>query len=584
MSYHLRLLPLLSLLAGAVAAPACAPAEPSDDGSESSESNLAVDPRLEQEVRTNLTRLEKEIGASHLASYRGYGSIVGQFMWALDVEYGESPALLKRRAEVLASPIYFSMPDVLPDPVVGRRTPFHGMDENQLSSLAASEDFVWNSHRSFNGGSKDGVRPFSVCETKFMIAIAKGEVTDASFVSGGRVFAFDPYAHAYAAWAKTDAGHCSQADLDEFYNYRGLGELRPSWLESNYEDRVLRRMASMCKDPPEEWWGRCGEYGAGRLRFREKKNRAMALRQMVYAPADEAYVTSPYNAALLLEDRLGDGVAEMVKPGPLDLLARARFEITHSTLGTKWVTVSLDKKSLQVDDGPALAIGSATLAIGDTGQFTAKLTGSFTFAGGSSATATLPPRVVKAIIDVDPGWKREYADAPDMGLVRLFPDRAAFVKRFTSMLDRHEHFYKTYSSNDENDPTIISQPSPLVACSVTLDAAKAWAHAGSPPGSRAGLIFLMRVPYKDILTGDTRSIDTLGRLSATDPLHAGPKVLTLDRVYGEPGAFDMSRVWLDVATLSNDLYASENEVSKFGAVPAEEIEGILVLGKPANVP
>lgn len=555
-----------------------------DDGAESSESSLAVDPRLEQEVRTNLTRLEKEIGASHLASYRGYGSIVGQFMWALDVEYGENRALLQRRAEVLASPVYFSMPDVLPDPVVGRRTPFHGMSEAELESVAASEDFVWNSHRTFNGGSKDGVRPFSVCETKFMIAIARGEIAEASFVSGGRVWSFDPYARAYAGWSRPDAGHCTQADLDEFYDYRGLGELRPSWLESNYEDRVLRRMASMCKDPPQDWWGRCGEYGAGRLRFRERKNRAMALRQMVFAPADEAYLTSPYNAALLLEDRLGDGVAELVKPGALDLLARARFEIAHSTLGTRWVTVSLDKRSLQLDDGPALAIATSSLAIADTGQFTAKLTGSFSFADGTSATATLPPRAIKAIVDVDPAWKREYADAPDMGLLRLFPtDRAALLKRFTSMLDRHEHFYKTYSSNDEDDPTIISQPSPLVACSVTINAAKAWAHAGSPPGSRAGLIFLMRVPFRDVLTGDPRSIDTLGRLGP-DPLHGGPRVLTLDRVYGEAGAFDMSRVWLDLATLSNDLYASENEISKFGAVPAEQIEGILVLGKPANVP
>lgn len=572
------LFPALTLI---VAGSACS-APLLEEEAVSTETGLAVDPKLEAAVRVNLERLEKEIGVSHLASYRGYGSIVGQFMWALDVEYGEDPALLRRRAEVLAAPVYFSMPDILPEPGVGRRTVFHGMDETAFSKLGQNQDFVWSSHKSFNGGSKDGIRPFSVCETKFLIGISKEEITGA-FASGGYVTAFDPYAHAYAAWAAPEAGNCTQKDLDEFFNYRGLGELRPSWLESNYQDRVLRRYATMCKDPPPEWWGRCGEYGAGRLRVRERKNRAMALRQMVYDPADEAYITSPYNQVLLLEDRLGDGVAELVTPGPLDLFANARFEIQHSTLGSKWVTVSWDKKTYTVDGGPALSVTSANLSIESTGSFTGALRASFTFADGSWATAQLPPRVIKAIIRTDPAWKPEYADAPDMGLLRLFPnDKAALLRRFTSMLDRHEHFYQTYSSNDENDLTIVSQPSPLVACSVTVNASRAWAWAGTPPGGRAGLIFLMRVPFRDILTADARSIDTLGRLSS-DPLHGGPKVLTIDDVYAQ-GSLDMRRVWLDLATLSNDLYSPENEVSKFGHVPAEQIEGILVLGKPGALP
>lgn len=583
MSYLAKCLPLLAAMGIGACAGACvAPNDGVDDGVEVSEANLAVHPKLEAEVRKNLERLEKEIGVSHLASYRGYGSIVGQFMWALDVEYGENRPLLERRAQVLASPIYFSMPEIMPDPEVGRRTPFHGMNEAQFQSLASSEDFIYGSHKSINGGSKDGVRPFSVCETKYLIEIAKGSVSDPSFTSGGRVTSFTPYANAYAAWASVSAGNCSQKDLEEFYNYRGLGELRPSWLESNFQDRVLRRMASVCKDPPQEWWGRCGEYGSGRLRFREKKNRAMALRQMAYAPADESYMTSPYNTVLLLEDRLGDGIAEWVKPGKLDLLARARFELDHPTLGKKWVTVSNDKKALQVDGGPLLTLSDATVDISGTGQFTGQIRGSFTFADGTFARATLPPRVIKAAIDVDPNWKREYADASDMGLTRLYPDKASLLKRFTSMLDRHESFYKTYSSNDENDLTVVSQPSPLVACSVTLNAAEGWAHAGTPPGGRAGLIFLMRVPFKDILAGDDRSIDTLGRLNAADPTHSGPKVLTLGKALTD--GLDMNRVWLDLATLSNDLYASENEISKFGSVPAEQIEGILVLGKPGALP
>lgn len=591
----MRKLPSFSAL-GLLAsiAVACTAPEAGDEAEASTSDLTNIDPKLDQAVFQNLTRLEKEIGAGHLASYGGWGGIVGQFMWALDVEYRESPAMLKRRAEVLASPVYFSMPDVLPDADVGRRTPFHGMDEAAFTTLGANEDFVWQSHRAFNGGSKDGIRPFSVCETKFLIGISKGEIDDPAFTSQKRITSFDPYAKAYAAYAAS----CSERDLADWYNYRGLGELRPSWLESNYQDRVLRRYATMCKNPPQEWWGRCGEYGQGRAAVRDKKNRAMALRQMAYDPrpeskigalSDEAYMTSPYNAALILEDRLGDGIGELVTPGPLELLANARFELARGA-EKKWVTVTNDKK-LVVDGGETLTMASATLTITDKGTFTAQLNASFTFADGTSATATIPPRVVKALLRVDPAWKREWAGAPDMGLLQLFPDGAGclgnvaspatcpLLKRFTSMLDRHEHFYKTYSSNDEDDPTIISQPSPLVACSVTVNAARAWAWAGTPPGGRAGLIFLMRVPFADILTGDKRSIDTLGRV---DPARA-PKVLTLEAVYASK-RLDIGRIWLDLATLSNDLYATENEISKFGAVPADEIEGILVLGKPGALP
>jgi hypothetical protein len=588
---------------GASLVSGCFVADVADEEVASTDSELHVHPKLAAEVRANLERLEKEIDRGHLSSYRGYGSIVGQFMWALDVEYGEDRPLLERRAQVLASPVYLSMPEVLPDPAVGRRTPFHGMDEDAFAKLATNHDFVWGSHKSFNGGKKHGVRPFSVCETRFMIGISKGEIADPSFVSDRRITAFLPYAHAYAAWAAPDAGNCSKRDLDEWYNYRGLGHLRPSWLEANYQDRVLRRMASVCKDPPPSWWGRCGEYGAGRLRFRDRKNRAMTLRQMVYDPrpeakigarTDEEHMTSPYNQVLLVEDRMDDGVADLIAPGPLDLFAHARFEIEHPTLGARWVTASRDKKQLAVDGGPTLDVTAANLAIASTGKFTGQLRATFDLAGGVRATATLPPHVIRAILRVDPKWKKEYAGDADFGLLRVFADGSGcggaspttatcpLLKRFTSLLDRHEHFYQTYSTNDEHDQTIISQPSPLVACSVTLNAARGWAFAGTPEGGRAGLIFLMRVPFKDILTGDRRSIDTLGRLGP-DPLHGGPEVLTLERVYAE-GSLDMTRVWLDLATLSSDIYAYENEISKLGAVPADQIEGILVLKKPGNVP
>ena len=45
----------------------------------------------------------------------------------------------------------------------------------------------------------------------------------------------------------------------------------------------------------------------------------------------------------------------------------------------------------------------------------------------------------------------------------------------------------------------------------------------------------------------------------------------------------MSSAWLDIASLSNNQYETEHEISAFGAVPAGEIEGILVVRKPAAV-
>jgi hypothetical protein len=135
---------------------------------------------------------------------------------------------------------------------------------------------------------------------------------------------------------------------------------------------------------------------------------------------------------------------------------------------------------------------------------------------------------------------------------------------------------------------ISQQPSPLVACSVTLRASHEWDDAGTPPGGHAGFIYLMRIPFAEILSSDARSIDTLGRLkdangdgAPDDDLRAGPKVATIERLYSGDLPLEMDKVWLDIATLSNNAYATEHEISKFGSVPAEQIEGILVVRRPA---
>jgi hypothetical protein len=84
----------------------------------------------------------------------------------------------------------------------------------------------------------------------------------------------------------------------------------------------------------------------------------------------------------------------------------------------------------------------------------------------------------------------------------------------------------------------------------------------------------MRIPFKDILTGNDRSVSTI---------MPGPKTTSIQSLYAGQGSLDFSSLWLDIASLSNNLYQTEHEISAFGAVRADQIEGILVIRKPAAV-
>jgi hypothetical protein len=138
-----------------------------------------------------------------------------------------------------------------------------------------------------------------------------------------------------------------------------------------------------------------------------------------------------------------------------------------------------------------------------------------------------------------------------------------------------EKFYRTYSALSADYYGISSQPSPLVACSITLGASHHWDTAGTPSGGTAGFIFLMRIPFADILTGNDTSVATL---------MPAPKTMSIQSLYAGTNRLDMTRAWLDIASLSNNQYANEHEISAFGAVRPDQIEGILVIRKPAAVP
>jgi hypothetical protein len=63
----------------------------------------------------------------------------------------------------------------------------------------------------------------------------------------------------------------------------------------------------------------------------------------------------------------------------------------------------------------------------------------------------------------------------------------------------------------------------------------------------------------------------------------GPKTTSIQSLYAGSGQLDFSSLWLDIASLSNNLYQTEHEISAFGAVRADQIEGIRVIRKPAAV-
>ncbi len=488
-------------------------------------------------ARANLDRIDLEIDRSHLANYGLTGTRTDQFMTALSAEYElQHPDMYAARVKALASMIFFALPDVMP-PGDGHKTPFHGLDMAQFDDLASIEDQIFEELIQVNNGDTNGVRPFSVCETNFIIE---------SYVRPKVAF---PGFAAHKTAYETAAASCAQKDKDEWYNFRGLGGLRPSWVESNLADRFLRRMAKNCRNPTAKWADECGKWDADRLGYRQVENRSLAARTMFYAHADEEYLIDSDNFLVLLEDRNGDGVGEYLRPGPVTL-----------------------------KDGR-----KGTLQVNSTGEFSGNL--KFVEDGQTAAKSVTPDQVV-AIDTVDPNWDPKLMDQPDLGLTTVFSDptgctgatvdekQCPLMQRFYSMIDRHENFYRTYSALNPDFASISSQPSPLVACSITLEAAHAWDTAGTPPGGSAGFIFLMRVPFKDILTGNDVSVATV---------MPGPRTTSVQSLYTGTGKLDFESLWLDIASLSNNQFESEHEISAFGAVKAEQIEGILVIRKPAAV-
>ena len=525
------------LLASVLFASACAASDPGlpdlttcQDGKCDGD---GVSADLVAAAKANLQRVTKEIDMQHLSSYGYTGANEDQFLHALSDEYQhQHPDQYAARVRALASMVFFSLPDVQP-PAGVTKTPFHGLNDDQFGALIGIEDNVFQELVNSNNGSTNGVRPFSVCETKFIID---------TYVRPGVAYpGFAPYKDAY----KTYADSCTSEDKAYWYNFRGLGSLRPSWVESNLADRFLRREVKYCKSSTS---ADCKQWNADRLGYRQLKNRQLAARTMYYAPDQESYLIDPSHSLVLLEDRDGDNVGEFLRPGPVTLKTGEQ----------------------------------GTLSITSQSQFA----GTMSFQPASGTARNISPGEITAESAVDPRWDSSLLTDKDIGLMSMFSDstgctdatldpaKCPLLRRFYSMIDRHENFYQTFSALTSSYYGISSQPSPLVACSITLGAAHQWDTAGIPAGGTAGFIYLMKIPFADIVTGNETSVATL---------MPGPKTTSIQSLYAGTSKLDMTKAWLDVASLSNNQYETEHEISAFGVVPASEIEGILVIRKPAGV-
>jgi len=202
---------------------------------------------------------------------------------------------------------------VLP-PAEGKKTPFHGLDSDQFDAIVSIEDQVFQQLVANNSNSTNGVRPFSVCETTFLIE---------TYVRPKKAF---PGFTAYKADYTSYAASCAQKDKTTGTTSAPRG-LRPSWVESNLADRFLRRQAKGCLSATGH---DCAAWNADRFGYRQLRNRQLAARTMYYAAADEAYLIDPNNALVFLEDRDGDGVGEFLRPGPRSS-SRARPGHSRST-------------------------------------------------------------------------------------------------------------------------------------------------------------------------------------------------------------------------------------------------------------
>ena len=223
---------------------------------------------------------------------------------------------------------------------------------------------------------------------------------------------------------------------------------------------------------------------------------------------------------MFLEDRDGDNVGEFLRPGPATLA-----------------------------DGT-----TGTLEINSTGQFA----GDLKFVDAAGKTKTVTPAKLVAEQQVDPRWDGKLLTDADMGLMSMFSDATGCTD--AALITRDVPAAAPLLLDDRSPREllpdvlgaiagVLGDLEPAVAARRVLDHARRraqWDTAGTPAGGSAGFIFLMRIPFAEILTGNDTSVATL---------MPGPKTTSIQGLYAGASTLDLGRTWLDVASLSNNQYA-----------------------------
>src|SRR5258706_16013803 len=102
-----------------------------------------VSPDLIAAAKANLQRVTKEADMTHLHTYGYTGAVEDQFIHALSSEHQhQHPDQYAARVRALASMVFFSLPDVEP-PAGFKKTPFHGLNDDQFNALMSIEDSVF---------------------------------------------------------------------------------------------------------------------------------------------------------------------------------------------------------------------------------------------------------------------------------------------------------------------------------------------------------------------------------------------------------------------------------------------------------
>jgi hypothetical protein len=152
--------------------------------------------------------------------------------------------------------------------------------------------------------------------------------------------------------------------------------------------------------------------------------------------------------------------AKLRLTGPLTLVKEDGGAIAVPNQGDNAKTAKLVAEySMSVSQSEPLLMIGKPRGMFASNQFVGELQAQIKLADGTDVLiGSVNPGDVEAASKVDPNWKKEFLERKDLGLLSVFPSsvgceatapdpkRCSLLRRFYSLIDRHENFYQTYSS------------------------------------------------------------------------------------------------------------------------------------------